>query len=360
MSDRIKVGLRCDAGPRAGVGHLVRCVALAEQLVADGVEPVFLGDLGGVAWAHRQLDSRGLPLVAGPTTPEGMVAAARDLRLSAMVVDSYELDAACAGALRKAGVPVLAVVDGDTRGQEADLYLDQNLDAEHLPVELPQGARRLAGVDYALLRDSVREQRPPAPPRASGDGPPRVLCFFGGTDAFDAAPVVGELLIATGLPLAATLVAGRPESRAALAALTPGDGQAIEVIDPTDDLPSLVRRADVVVSAAGTSLWELLCLGAPAALVWVVDNQQLGYDHVMAHGLAAGLGCLDEVRSGGAARATAVGELRHVLADSVRRDDLSARGWKFVDGQGKRRVTEALLSVVAAMRSSGNLCYFPR
>ncbi|WP_344083198.1 spore coat protein [Luedemannella helvata] len=356
----LRVGFRCDAGQRAGVGHLVRCVALAEQLLAEGIEAVFLSDLGGVDWARRQLDARRLPVVDGPTTPDGLVAAARDLGLDAVVLDSYVLDAACGAALRRADVPVLAVVDGDHRGQEADLYLDQNLDAELYPLDLPEGATRLAGVRYALLRDSVRRARPASAPRARPDGPPRVLCFFGGTDAFDAAPVVAPLLIGTGVPLAATIVAGRPESREALAALTPATGQAFEVIAPTDDLPALVRAADVVVSAAGTSLWELLCLGAPAAVLWVVDNQRLGYDRVLAHGLAAGLGRLDELRAEGAARAKAVGELRHLLRDPARRDILAGQGWKFIDGHGKRRVTEALLNVIVTMRSSRDLCYFPR
>ncbi|GAA1828812.1 UDP-2,4-diacetamido-2,4,6-trideoxy-beta-L-altropyranose hydrolase [Luedemannella flava] len=355
----LRVGFRCDAGHKAGVGHLVRCVALAEQLLTEGIDVVFLGDLGDLAWARRQLDGRRLPLVDGPTTPAGMVAAAHRLCLDALVLDSYELDPACAGALRRAGVPVLAVVDGDHRGQEADLYLDQNLDAELLPVDLPPGATRLAGVRYALLRDSVRRARPATAPSARQGGPPRVLCFFGGTDAFDAAPVVAELLVATGVPLAVTIVAGRPATRDALAALPPGPGQSVTVIEPTDDLPALVRAADLVVSAAGTSLWELLCLGAPAALLWVVDNQRLGYERVMAHGLAAGLGRLDEVRGGGPARAAAVDELRYLLLDPTRRNAFVGLGWKFIDGQGKRRVTEALLNVIVTMRSSGNLCYFP-
>ncbi len=68
-----------------------------------------------------------------------------------LVLDSYELDPAGAGALRAAGVLTLAIVDGDTRGQDADLYLDQNFATD---LAVPAG-RLLAGSGYALLRAGV-------------------------------------------------------------------------------------------------------------------------------------------------------------------------------------------------------------
>ena len=50
-------------------------------------------------------------------------------------------------------------------------------------------------------------------------------------------------------------------------------GQSITLVPPVADLPRLIVEADLVISAAGTSTWDLLCLGAPPALLWVVDNQ---------------------------------------------------------------------------------------
>jgi len=141
-------------------------------------------------------------------------------------------------------------------------------------------------------------------------------------------------------------VAGRPELRSELAAVSAGPGQSIAVIEPTDDLPALIAGADVVVSASGTSTWELLCLGAAAAMVWVADNQQLGYDRVVAHGLAVGLGRLDDLAAGGAASGFAVGELRALLGRQDLRARLSARAWSAVDGRGRERVADAALGLI--------------
>lgn len=345
---QIRVGIRCDARPATGVGHLIRCVALAEEFQARNVDVTFLGEVSDdVPWAGQQLASRGLRREPAPASPDGLAETVRRLGLHALVTDAYDLAPDYTAACRASGLVVASIVDGDLRGQVADIYVDQNLDAELLHPPLPPGAVRLAGLRYVLLRDSVRRLRP-AQPRQARREPPRVLCFFGGTDAFDAAPVLASLLIATGAPFEATVVAARPHHRAALAALAPGPGQAVRVIGPTDDLPELIVGADLVVSAAGTSTWELLCLGASAALIWVVDNQELGFERVVARGLAAGLGRLNDLTAGGAQGAAAVAALRGLLTEPARRERLAERAWTAVDARGRERVVDEVLRRIAS------------
>ncbi|MEV4656067.1 spore coat protein [Micromonospora sp. NPDC049301] len=342
----LRVGLRCDAGPRRGVGHLVRCLALAEEFQARGAHVAVFGAVERLAWATAELAARGIPLHPGPDSPAELVDAARRHELDVLVLDSYELDPAGAGALRAAGVFTLAVIDGDSRGQDADLYLDQNFGAQ--ASALP--GRLLAGSGYALLRDSVVAARPAAPRPATAVSRPRVLAFFGGTDAVGAAPVLTRVLLATGHPMDLTVVVGRPEIETELEEITPGRGQILRPVAPTGSLPTLITEADLVVSAAGTSTWELCCLGAPSALVCVVDNQRESYARVVRHGLAGGLGELPELTAAGvagrAARATAARTLHGLLSSPQRRTALAARAWSTVDGRGRARVVDAVFDAV--------------
>ncbi|RZT77441.1 spore coat polysaccharide biosynthesis predicted glycosyltransferase SpsG [Micromonospora violae] len=378
--------MRCDAGPRRGVGHLVRCLALAEEFLARGADVTVFGTVERLDWAVAELAARGIPLLPGPDSAAELVEAARRHHLDVLVLDSYELDPAGAGALRAAGVFTLAIIDGDSRGQVADLYLDQNFGAEQpslgsgaelpapgsgaeLPApgsgaELPglgSGAelsglgsraglpgRLLAGSGYALLRDTVISARPPVVPPATEVSRPRVLAFFGGTDAVGAAPVLTRVLVATGHPMDLTVIVGRPEIEAQVDDVAPGRGQIIRPVPPTTELPALITGADLVISAAGTSTWELCCLGAPSALVCVVDNQRESYTRVVRHGLAAGLGELSALTTAGvagrAARATAARTLHGLLSSPQRRATLAARAWSTVDGQGRTRVVDAVLN----------------
>ncbi|SDT72030.1 PseG/SpsG family protein [Actinoplanes derwentensis] len=326
------VGIRCDAGPKTGVGHLVRCVALAEELVSRGVDVHFLSDLGGVTWAEAQLRQRGLPWHPAPYDEVGLVAAAERLGLDALVVDSYTLPPSHAKAVRATGRTVLAIVDGDTRGQDADVYVDQNLDTT-----LDADGTLLTGIDYALLRSAVRRLRPATAPVHLSGRTPKVVAFFGGTDAYRAAPQVARLLAGTAAPFDATVIAADPSLRAELLTIPAGESQRFAIIDPTDRLPELLVEADLVVSASGTSTWELLCLGRAAALVWVIDNQILGYEKAVARGYAAGIGRLGEFGP------DAVTTLRRLLLNPADRTALAVRGWAAVDGRGVERVADVLV-----------------
>ncbi|MFZ2516997.1 MAG: hypothetical protein WAW82_15160, partial [Candidatus Lutibacillus vidarii] len=44
---RLRVALRCDAHASLGVGHLARCVALAQEARAQGHDPVLVGRFSG-------------------------------------------------------------------------------------------------------------------------------------------------------------------------------------------------------------------------------------------------------------------------------------------------------------------------
>ena len=331
-------------GPTRGVGHVMRSLALAEELVGRGAEVVFVCDSHTVPWANDQILARDIPVEPAVWTAGEHLELFARLGLDAVVFDSYDLDAEVFTAVRKAGIPTLAIVDGDLRGAEADLYVDQNLGSELDQPILPTGATRLAGLDYVLLRNEILALRPPEPPAPQQTGVPRVFAFFGGTDAFGAGPYVVAALAATGVPFEATVVAPGEDLAKAIAAVDLADGQHVEVIGPTSQLAKAVTASDLVLSASGTSTWELLCLGATAGLVCVVDNQVMGYERAVATGAAAGVGLLSDLKQDQTAGAAV---LRPLLTDPQERTRIATAGWKLVNGQGRARVVDAFLYLIS-------------
>ncbi|MGO4600050.1 PseG/SpsG family protein [Terrabacter sp. 2RAF25] len=336
----VHIALRCDARPETGTGHVVRCLALGDELASRGVHVSLLGEVTGVPWLTDQIERRGLAVVAAPDDPEALATLARDARVDAVVLDGYHLDPGCGRALHAAGITVLSVLD-DTfgGGQEADLYLDQNFGATPAPGVDPE--RQLLGLDYSLFRDEVLRHRPTTPRRAPG-ATPRVLAVFGGSDPYAAAPVIVPLLLASGRAMHVVAVAARPEIATALEALPTVTGQHVEVVAPTPDLAALAATCDVAVTAAGSSVWEFLCLGLPSMLVCVVDNQSPGYEAVTQRGLAEPFGHLSQLRGDEAMRSAAVAVADRLLSDPERQASLAAAGMSLVDGKGRARVADAL------------------
>lgn len=310
----------------------MRCLALAQELLSRGASVQVMAPISGLDWIAALVGR--VPL---EEPPPDLVASAD--RFDALVLDSYLLPPTVAGQLRRAGRPVLAIVDGTTRGQDADIYVDQNLGAEDIVLALPPGAIHLAGLRYALLRDDVRVHARPRP-RRSLDGPPRVLCVFGGTDPFGAAPAVLRLAAGTGAPFDATVIAARPPLLAEVENVPLAPGQTARAIPPVHDLPALAAASDLVVTASGTSIWDMLHLGVPTALTWVVDNQRDGYTATVSRGLAAGLGHVTDL--GPDASET----LRRLLTDPSARAALAGQGPAVVDGRGRERVADALFAAL--------------
>ncbi|TCN39202.1 spore coat polysaccharide biosynthesis predicted glycosyltransferase SpsG [Kribbella orskensis] len=322
----------------------MRGLALAEELRLRGAEVVFVCDSHTVPWANEQILARGIPVEPAVWTAEEHVELFRRLELDAVVFDSYDLPGEVFTRVRRSGIPALAIVDGDFRGAEADVFVDQNLGSELDQPELPEGAIRLAGLDYVLLRDEILTLRPAEPPEPRRHDVPKVFAFFGGTDAYGAGPYVAAALAATGVPFEALVVAPDDDLAEAITAVPLNPGQRVDVIGPTSQLARAVVASDLVVSASGTSTWELMCLGATAGLVCVVDNQEMGYERAVATGAAVGVGVLSDLKADPTAAAAV---LRPLLTDPVERARIAEAGWKLVDGQGRVRVADALFHLIS-------------
>ncbi|WP_018155318.1 PseG/SpsG family protein [Demetria terragena] len=348
-----RVGLRCDAGHGTGVGHAVRLLALAEELAQRGCTIVALGVID-VPWLAAAYADHGIEIHDAPSAPSSLADLAHRLGLDVVVLDGYDLDLDSGESLRAAGIFVVAMVDHDFgSAQFAHLYVDQNLGAKP-PDPLPQHSSALAGIEYALFRDSVLARIAATPPRTT-EAPLRVLTVFGGTDPFEASGAVVPLLLETERPVSVTAIASDSNVRAALSDLDHGPEQAVHAIPPDPDLARIAANSDLAVSASGSSIWELLCLGVPTAAVCVVDNQAPGYRATVEHGVVAGLGLLDDLRQQPDARRAAVDTLRRLLSDPAQRQTLSQRGQRLVDGRGRQRVVtdiERLLSTTDPRRDA--------
>jgi RimJ/RimL family protein N-acetyltransferase len=99
----------------------------------------------------------------------------------------------------------------------------------------------------------------------------------------------------------------------------------------------LMAWADVAISAAGSTCWELCLLGVPSLLIHVADNQT---------GVARELHRRQCAVHVGSAKAISVlqlsRELENMLSAKEVRQALSARARELVDGNGARRVAAVL------------------
>ena len=325
----MRVIFRADASVTQGSGHVMRCLTLAEELRAKGHEVVFASSIGGIEWLDETMRDSGystVPAIADEIDTAALV----QLRPDWVVVDSYLIPAEEISALAEV-LPVFAIVDGSTRGIRAQLYLDQNLGAEAIDWDVPRGSM-LAGAQYALIRDGFLAVRRPDP--SALVAVPQVTAFMGGTDPSGIIVEVARELAKVPGPLTLTVIAPAAHTAAVRHALA---GHPARVITPTAELPTLLGSSDVIVSAAGTSAWDVCTLAIPAVFVGVIDNQSPSLAAIAARGYALGI---DLVLGESLDRLSSA--VDGLARDAALRARLSAQCATVFDGLGKNRVVAAM------------------
>lgn len=339
----MRVTMYCDAGREIGMGHLMRCLTLAEEAVRQGWQVELVGRLDARA---SEIAGRLVPtakvIVAPDEDPvQDLVAVLERSPAEVVHFDSYDerLD-------RFAEVHegfVSNMHDGSFGARAAGLAIDANLGAELGVDAFSTAALSLLGIDIALIRDEVRSTRPWAP---TSSAIPKLLVVLGGTDPTDSTPRVVARLAS--LPLAINLTVIAPEQvHARLKTITTSLLGEVTVLDFTDDLPALAVEQDLIITAAGTSVWDFAHLGVPMAAVAVVDNQLDGYRAVVDADLAIGLGSAENLDPD--AITTSIGSL---LADPETRKRLSNRGRELIDGLGAWRVVSSWRQALACPPST--------
>lgn len=319
----------------------MRVLTLAEELVHRGHDAVLLGTTSGLTWIERYADSLGVRRI-----PCGLDRLDKDLVLNlapdVIVIDGYRFDPGAVAELSKELPHLVAIVDGETLGYKAALYIDQNLDADRSALAGYLGNRMLAGGRYALVR---REFRAAAMERdtwlattPAAGRPLRVTCVLGGTDPDANMTAVVRMLALIGLPLGVTVIASQ-EQHAAIQAIPLPTYTTLETVIPSAELPRVLARSDVAISATGTTAWDLLTMGIPTAFIQIAENQALGYEAIRARGLGICLGTPDDLRRN---PSEAAQRLSKTWTSPSARARLASAGRAQLDGLGAHRVAEHL------------------
>lgn len=337
------LAIRADADARTGLGHAMRCFALAEAWCAQGGEAVFfsaaalpdpvLARLDGAGIAHR--------VFAAPDDGREFAGAATGIGARWLVVDGSFATPGYLDRVGKAGVPVLLLDDeASAERYPCGLLLNQNVQASSGDYAGRTEAKVLAGPGFALIRADMRES---VQPRALPDRPRCILVLVGGADPGGHLEALAE----------AAVTALRQEGI--------DDGRVDAVIGPasawrppadTDpmityhrdvkDMGVLIAGADLAISSAGSTVWELSLHGTPMILGASVPVEEPVGAGMAAKGAGLYLGRLSECPA-----QQLVAEIVRLLQDSTARRKLSAAASALADGRGAERVIGAMLGIEA-------------
>lgn len=335
--------IRADASSRMGIGHVMRCLALA-QVWQDQVGSVTFASADLPTSVADRLLSEGFELeriaaVAGsPDDAKQLLELASIRQATAIVIDGYQFSESFHDQVCRF-VGTTATIDDDGRlGRYAvDVVVNQNLGArESIYANRASHTKLLLGTQYALLRREFLKFPPQAKPLPSSNR--RILVTLGGADPDNVTLKVLEGIEASvKLSFQTRVLIGGANPHFDLLNRRFGGTEGVELLRDIADMAAQYDWADIVFAAGGSSNWEMCYFGLPRIVVVLADNQRPIAGALEAAGVAVNLGDARGLQPNDVSDA-----LRHLVADESVFAIAQQAATDLVDGDGARRVVDRI------------------
>ena len=352
------VVIRADANSKIGMGHVMRCLSVADALLKRGEEvlfvtaddtPVPLLTKKGIPYCVLHTDyadmEAELPelwevlreLPQGAESPD----AALPQKNTSILVDSYYVTEKYLAALKKR-ITTIYMDDIYAFSYPVDMLINYNIYGEEMGYEKDAAfadTKLLLGTEYVPLREefSAGEQQR----TAANCG---ILITTGGSDSFNLA---GQLLMEAMKYDALK----EKEYHVVSGSLNPhiGEQQAlaqkhenIHIHCNVTNMAELMAESEVALSAGGSTLYELCAMGVPVIAFSFAENQERLVQTFVKRGIAQYGG--NYRTDGNKMIQNTIAGLETLLEDENLRTEYRKKARTLVDGKGADRIAEAILS----------------
>jgi len=330
-----------DADLCIGTGHLMRCLALAQEIKQRGYTVSFVTCCNSEKLCRR-IKNEGFhihflsKLGNLKETMEFLKAEKPDW----VILDGYHFSTDYQKRVKDLGYKLLVIDDYAHLGYYySDIILNQNYGAEKLPYSTETYTKLLLGTKYVLLRKEFLtciHRRREFPEVGKN-----IVITMGGGDTENNTLTIIEALNRIKQPLHIKIVLGANNPHYDSIKNEAGKGtHTAEILTSVDNMASIMSWADIVISAGGITVWELAFMGLPSVLCIVAENQERTVKTLAEDGFFLSPVWL---------RRTSLHEIKEMIEklilDKNLRKILSEKALMLVDGKGAERVFNALMKM---------------
>ena len=351
--------IRADGNEKIGMGHIMRCLTIADALKKRGEEVIFITADEKPAAVIKEKGFAGKVLASvyddmETELPELMTVLGKEIKSGVatklkILVDSYFITHHY---LEKLGEKAKVILMDDEKKAvyPCDALVDYNIFGKTLGYEndYPKETKLFLGCSYAPLREEFRNSDYNVRETVK-----HILFTTGGSDT-------SHMALAMAKRLTKTAFLGndeKKEQKTPIWHIVCGpyclDTEELEHLAAKNDrlqihknvthMSELMKRCDIAVSAAGSTLYELCSIGIPTVGFYVAENQQKNIETFAELTPVKNAGnyvaepeqVLDFIET----------EVERLCGEKALRKEMSRIMQTIVDGQGAERLVEAFLSI---------------
>jgi spore coat polysaccharide biosynthesis predicted glycosyltransferase SpsG len=348
MTARHTALIRCDASPKIGYGHLMRCLALAEQMQATGRWKIILAmveDAGGINRAR----SKGFT-VEHLRSDHDQCAESHWLGL---LIDRHQADALIMDVrsdlgrtelnqLRNTGITVVCIDDISERRLAADLVFYPPVPQVNQLKWADFKGRWYSGWEWILMPAQFAAKR--AANHPANNEIPKLLVSMGGSDPAGITLQAIDALDSLDDQFDTVIVIGSAfmHTNALKQRLNNARRDYQLIFNPTS-MVNVMADADLALVSFGATAYELACLGIPAVYLCISQDHATSASALDAAGVAINLGLYSQATPN-AIRSS----IKQLLEDAPRRQHMRDISRTLLDGCGTARIIEQLNLYVEA------------
>jgi len=342
--------IRADASVFIGIGHIIRCLTLADKSNRRGANIQFIckeekGNLIGLI-EKKGYRSHRLPRSIDLAEERELTKKILENQSNCpdlLIVDHYDIDISYEFPLREHVKKIMVIDDLANRRHDCDLLLDQSYSKSDNRYNglVPENCIQLLGPKYAILCPQFQKARGGL--RKRDNGVNRILVFMGGADSKNTtSKVLRAIHMLDRSDIAVDVVIGNlnpyHDEIKMLASKIPNTICHHNV----ENMANLMVSADLCIGAGGTTTWERCCVGLPTITIILAENQKNISENLDKEGVLINLGWYHSVTE------INIKEVIETLIDNPQKMvSMSDKSRRLVDGEGVNSVYDTIISMVS-------------
>lgn len=333
---------RADANSRIGLGHVMRCLAIANAARDRGIESTFIiADeeakeiIGNYKYSAICLNSLWDNL---ESEIDKLTLLINELQVEQLIVDSYFVTKIYLSKLKKL-IKIIYIDDLNTFIYPVDVIINYNIYAKNCNYNDKYSNTKLfLGCDYVPLRKEFQNQEYFVREQVSN-----ILVTTGGTDYYNMSVNILNLMLKKNqyANINFHVIIGNFNVHIDELRDIQSKNSNVKLYKNIKNISKLMKACDVAIAAGGTTLYELSACGVPSISFSLADNQLDGVNEFDIQNIIYYAGdiresldkCINNIDE----------KIQQLILNRKLRKELSIGMRKMVDGNGADRIIEELL-----------------
>lgn len=335
----MRIVFRLDATKKIGIGHMMRCMALAEELIRRKEKCYFFSMITSNELIN-QLKKRKIivekinEINTFKEEMKNLLIFCKKKKIDWVVTDHYKINSEYTKAIKNGEFKLLSIDDIAQTFYYSDIVVNQNINANNLEIEGTEHTKFLLGTKYAMIRDELLKREM----KKYNDPVRKILITLGGTDKDNLTLKIIKNIEEINGEAELIVISGpyNPHYNE-LKKFADNASKKIDIISSPQSMLDIYLESDIAISAGGTSCYELAYFGIPNIIIAIADNQLNIAKEFDKKNVSIYLGRKEDFSSNKIKE-----NVLKLVNDNLLRKKMAENGRSLVDGKGKKRIVDVI------------------